>query len=211
MPHDGYPLPNRMVVVVRNRLSWHNILQVHLKVLSISVSRWSSDQTQVLSVARFTVWMYIERLRYYMPYHDVANLVTVTNTNMIDKMPSGYWTGWLSAAWIQHQVSWSVALRSQLLSKSPADQHRGLSCFKIWLSFKSNIGASWIRVQNCRCFQKHLIMLLQSLRALCLAPAGPGSIWKCLGVLERSTRVSERFVCIFLTDLPFADIHCPEN
>ena len=34
----------------------------------------------------------IERLREYMPYYVVANLVTVTKTNMIDEMPCGYGT-----------------------------------------------------------------------------------------------------------------------
>jgi len=48
-------------------------------------------------------------------------------------------------------------------------------------------------------------MLLQSLRALCKAAGGPGSIWKYLEVLVRATRVSGRFACGFRTDLPFAD------
>jgi hypothetical protein len=49
-------------------------------------------------------------------------------------------------------------------------------------------------------------MLLQSLGALCLAPGGPGSIWKYLGALVRSTGVSGRFACGFRTDLHFADV-----
>jgi len=48
-------------------------------------------------------------------------------------------------------------------------------------------------------------MLFQSLRALCLAPGGPGSIWNHLGVPVRSTGVSGRFACGFRTDLHFAD------
>jgi hypothetical protein len=48
-------------------------------------------------------------------------------------------------------------------------------------------------------------MLLQSLRALCLAPGGPGSIWNYLAALVRSTGVSGRFACGFRTDLHFAD------
>jgi len=48
-------------------------------------------------------------------------------------------------------------------------------------------------------------MLLQSLRALCFAPGGPGSIWKYLEALVRSAGVSGRFVCGFQTDLHFAD------
>jgi hypothetical protein len=48
-------------------------------------------------------------------------------------------------------------------------------------------------------------MLLQSLRALYFAPAGPGSIWKYLEALVRSTGVSWRYACSFQTDLHFAD------
>jgi len=49
-------------------------------------------------------------------------------------------------------------------------------------------------------------MLLQSLRALCFAPGGPGSIWNCLGAPVTSTGVSGRFACGFRTDLHFADV-----
>jgi len=49
-------------------------------------------------------------------------------------------------------------------------------------------------------------MLFQSLRALCLAPGGPGSIWNHLGTPVRSTRVSGRFACGFRTNLHFADV-----
>jgi hypothetical protein len=48
-------------------------------------------------------------------------------------------------------------------------------------------------------------MHFQSLRALCLAPGGAGSIWNHLGALVRSTGVSGRFACGFRTDLHFAD------
>jgi len=48
-------------------------------------------------------------------------------------------------------------------------------------------------------------MLLQSLRALCKAPGGPGSIWKYLEALVMATGVSGRFACGFRTDLHFAD------
>jgi len=48
-------------------------------------------------------------------------------------------------------------------------------------------------------------MLLQSLRALCLAPGGTGSIWNYLGAPVRYTGVSGRFACGFRTDLHFAD------
>jgi hypothetical protein len=48
-------------------------------------------------------------------------------------------------------------------------------------------------------------MLLQSLRALCKAPGGAGSIWKYLEALVRATAVSGRFAYGFQTDLHFAD------
>jgi hypothetical protein len=48
-------------------------------------------------------------------------------------------------------------------------------------------------------------MLLQSLKAHCLAPGGPGSIWNYLGAPVRSAGVSRRFACGFRTDLHFAD------
>ena len=63
-----------------------------------------------------------------------------------------------------------------------------------------------MHLQNCRCFQEHLRMLLQSLRALCFAPGGAGSIWNYLGAPVRSTGVSGRFACGFRTDLHFADV-----
>jgi len=40
-----------------------------------------------------------------MPYYEVANLVTVTKTNMIDEMPCAYGTLRTTALRIRHQVS----------------------------------------------------------------------------------------------------------
>jgi hypothetical protein len=40
-----------------------------------------------------------------MPYYDVANLVTVTKTKMIDEMPGGYGTLKPTGLKISHQVS----------------------------------------------------------------------------------------------------------
>ena len=51
-------------------------------------------------------------------------------------------------------------------------------------------------------------MLLQSLRALCKAPGGPGSIWKYLESLVRATGVSGRFAYGLWTNLHFADEVC---
>jgi hypothetical protein len=49
-------------------------------------------------------------------------------------------------------------------------------------------------------------MLLHSLRALCKAPGGVGSIWKYLEALTRATGVSGRFAYSFRTELHFADV-----
>jgi len=48
-------------------------------------------------------------------------------------------------------------------------------------------------------------MLLQSLRALCLAPGGSGGVWKYLGALVRSPGVSGWIACGFQTESHFAD------
>jgi len=48
-------------------------------------------------------------------------------------------------------------------------------------------------------------MLLQSLKALCKAPGGAGSIWEYLEAVVRATRVSGRVAYGFRTKLHFAD------
>ena len=49
-------------------------------------------------------------------------------------------------------------------------------------------------------------MLLLSLRALSLVPRAPGSIWKYLEALVRSTGVSGSFACGFQSDLHSPDV-----
>jgi len=66
-------------------------------------------------VARLTVCIYIEILKSCMPYYEVANLVTVTKTKMINEMPWAYGTLRTTALRIRHQVSRKAAQRSQLL------------------------------------------------------------------------------------------------
>jgi len=124
---------------------------------------------------------------------------------MIDKMPCAYGIRRTTAVRIRHQVSRRAALLSQLLSHSPTDLCRGLRCLKIWLSYKWNLVASWMHLHNCGSFQEHQRILLKSLRAPSLAPGGPGNIWKYFEALVRSTGVSGRFACGFLTDLHYAD------
>jgi hypothetical protein len=50
-------------------------------------------------------------------------------------------------------------------------------------------------------------MLLHSLRALCKAPGGAGSIWKYLEAVVRATRVSGSCGYSFRTELHFADVN----
>jgi len=68
-----------------------------------------------------------------------------------------------------------------------------------------NLVASWMHHHPYRCFQEHLIMLLQCLRALCNAPGRAGWIWKYSEVVVRATGVPGRFVYAFRTELHFAD------
>ena len=62
MPPTGFPLSYWMAVVVRNRFSRHQGLQVHPYVLSIGISRCSSNSAWVPSAGRLTVCIYIESL-----------------------------------------------------------------------------------------------------------------------------------------------------
>jgi len=57
---------------------------VHLwTVQSIGVAWCSSNYAQVPSAARLTICIYWARRKQYMPYYDVANVVTVTKMHMI--------------------------------------------------------------------------------------------------------------------------------
>ena len=49
-------------------------------------------------------------------------------------------------------------------------------------------------------------MLLHSLKALCKAPGGAGSIWEYLEAVVSATRVSGRVAYGFRTELHFADV-----
>jgi len=103
----SFPLANWRAV--RDVFFGHNGIQVHLKGLSIGVSRCSSNYTRVPSAARLTLCICIDRLTYYMQCYDVANLLTVTKTNMIDEMPCGYGTVSTTAVRMRHQISHRAA------------------------------------------------------------------------------------------------------
>jgi hypothetical protein len=87
MPPAGHPLPHWMVVVARNAFSHHNGLQVNLHVLSIGVSK------RFCQLHLSAIWSQIDNAyrdtdldTWYMPYYDVAKLVTVKKRNMTNKM-----------------------------------------------------------------------------------------------------------------------------
>jgi len=63
-----------------------------------------------------------------------------------------------------------------------------------------------MHLHHCRCFQEHVRMLLQSLRALCKAQGGAGNIWKYFEGLARATGVSGRLAYGFRTKLHFPDV-----
>jgi len=84
----------------------------------------------------------------YMPDYDRANLVILkykcrTQTNLIDEIACSYGT-WdpknhcSDNTSYKFQVSHRPKQRSQLLTRFPAELHSGLTCFKIWLSYKSS-------------------------------------------------------------------------
>jgi len=146
-----------------------------------------------------------------MPYYVVANLVTVTKTNMIDEMPCGYGTLRTTSVRIRHQVSFractevSAALE---VSRRPAQRSQHLQYLTILIV---NLVASWMCLHHYRHFQDHVIILLQSPRALCNAPGGAERMWKYLEALVRATGVSGRFAYGFWTELHFADVKCTVN
>jgi len=140
-----------------------------------------------------------------MPYYNVANLLTITKTNMINEMPCGYWTLRTTGVRIWHQVSRrahaevSAALKLSHRAVLRSQQLQNLTILIV------NLVAFWMNLHHNRCFQEHVRMLMQSLTVLCKAPGGAGSIWKYLEALVRATRLSRRFAFGFQTELHFAD------
>jgi len=124
---------------------------------------------------------------------------------MIDKMWCGYGTLRTNSVRIWHQVSLracaevSAALK---VSRRPAQKCQPLRNLTILIV---NLVASWMHFHCYRCFQEDMRMLFQSLRALCKAPEGAGSIWKYLEALVRATGVCGRVAYGVWTELHFAD------
>jgi len=92
-------------------ISYNEMMSIYPRVSEIDTPcRWVHLRYSCISKC-----IYIERLRKYMPYYDVANLVTVRKTNMIDEIPCGYGTVRTTAVRIWHQVSRRPAQRSPQL------------------------------------------------------------------------------------------------
>ena len=151
-------------------ISYNAVMSIYIRVSEISIPcPWVHCRYPSVSKC-----MYPERLRQYMPYYAVANHMTVTKMNMINKMPGGCGTLITTTVRIWYQVSCRAcaevsaarevscrsALMSHVLLKSPADLRRGVTSFNLWLLYSSNHVAFWIHLHKWRCFQEHLRLLL---------------------------------------------------
>jgi len=182
-----------------------------LKVPSKGVAWWSCDYARVPSPGRLTVCIYRVRLKHCMPYQDVANLVTLTKMNMRRQNALSLYKNLCcenTASDLPQRCKRGSGLGcSRSIPQSCAAHSASLkvSCRSAQMSHElQNLtildGASWMHLHHCRCFQEHMRMLLQSLRALCLAPGGSGSVWKNWEALLRSPGVSGRIGWGFQTD-----------
>ena len=133
-----------------------------------------------------------------MPYCDVANLVAVTKTNMIDEMPCHYGTLRIAGVRIHHQVSHRPAQRSQQL--------QNLTVIIVESRIILNAPPSLQVLSGAR-----ENALAQSESTLESSRGGAGSISKYLEALARATGVSGRFAYSFWTELHFADVDAKEN
>jgi len=128
-----------------------------------------------------------------MPYYDAAKLVTITKTNMIDKMPCGCGTLWTTAVRIRHHVTRRPAKLSQ--------QPQNLTI--LYVKYQSILNAPpYLQVPSGAPENA-----LAESESTFLSSRGPGSIWQYLKALVRSTGVSWRFACSFRTNLHFVDVY----
>jgi hypothetical protein len=101
-----------------------------------------------------------------MPYYNVANLVTVTKTNMIDEMACGFGTIRTAAVRILYQVFCRVVQGFQLLQNFAILQFNACSILNAPLSLQVLLGASGNALAesestslNCRGSWEHLEVL----------------------------------------------------
>jgi len=77
------------------------MMSIYPRVFQIHTAcRWVNLHYPCISVC-----IYTERHKQDMPYYDVANLVTITKTNMFNEMPCGYGTLGTPGGRIRHQLS----------------------------------------------------------------------------------------------------------
>jgi len=156
----------------------------------MGMSRWSTNYARLPSAAILTVCIYIQWLIYCMPYYDLANVRTVTTTNMISRntfwLCKNNWCENRAPSLVQSCTAVSAALE---VSRRSAQRSQELP----------NLTIIWVK--SCSI----LSMLLKSLRAHCVAPEGSGSIRKRVQGLVRSPRVTGRIACSIWTNLRFAD------
>ena len=180
LPSPGCPLPNWMAVAVWNRFSHPDGLQAPHYILSISGSRCSSKFPWEPSAARLTLCICFKRVMFLghtiLPCPEVCDLIKV--------------------GFDGRNALWLMNPKNDCCENSPTSLLQ--TCTAVSAAPKFSYSISQI--------SEHLRMPLQILRTLCLAPGGPGSIWKYLEVLVRATGVLGRFVFGFRTDLHFADI-----
>jgi hypothetical protein len=128
-----------------------------------------------------------------MLYYDVANLVLVTKRTMIRQ----------NAVWfcINHCCENRASSVLQIWKAvSAAPEVYNPRCLpQIWANILGAPNFDYPRWSILR-------MLLQCLRALCLAPGESGSILKDWGALVRSPGVSQVIGCAFQTELRFAEV-----
>jgi hypothetical protein len=147
----------------------HGVL-VHLQLLTISVSTGSCDYAPVPSPARLAVCIYSERLREIIHAILWYSKSCDYNNGKSDKRNCF----WLPNSKNHCSQNTALSLPHSCVELSCCSQ--SLRCSKLWLLYKSKVVISWMHLHNCKCFQEHLRMLLQSPSALCIAPVGPRSI-----------------------------------
>jgi len=149
--------------------------------------------------------IYIERLRKYMPYYDVANLVTVIKTNMIDEMPCGCETLRTTGERIQHKVACRARTEVSAafeVSCRPAQRSQLLQNLAILIVKSRSILNASSSLQVLSAAHENTLAESQSTFQ---SSRGAGSIWKYLEAPARGTGVSGRFGSVFRTELHFAN------
>jgi hypothetical protein len=152
-----------------------------------------------------SVWLFRIAVLLSYDFQIILHFADITKKNLIEKIPWCYGTLWWTSVIVQQQVSSRAVERSLLIWQSFADLCKHRSCSKVLLSYKSNFEAFRMRLYNCGCFQRPLLLPLQYMRALHKVSHGSGNIGSLLEILVRSNRTTRRYMSGFQTDLYFAN------